>query len=469
MNDTTATPTPPDLRAGALAWWREGTRSALLLRPRWHGLQPSPVLVALLVAVPFLMGLAIERLHVAGPAWFHEPALLSGWLASLVALWVCWWLVPARGPAADGQPPGALAVFAMMAAQAPLILLVNAAVLVPIARGLVATGHAQAIGFALAAWMLVAQLRLLDLSHRASGPVRAAGALLLIGSFTVHVMVPQRVWYPLPSGDARAAEPPALRLTQELVEQQSALLEERLSALQAGKPGVVDVFAITFAPFSDEDVFMRESAMVAGVMQQRFGTGGRTLQLVNNAKTASQLPWATPLNLQRAIRRIAERMARDEDVLFIHLTSHGAQNGRLAAEFGPLTVDSVTPQLLRQWLDEAGVRHRVVSVSACYSGSWIAPLAGPGTLVMTAADADHTSYGCGKLSELTFFGRAVFDEALRGTWSFEAAHAAARPVIQRREVEAGKTDGYSNPQISVGEAIRPQLARLERERREATP
>jgi hypothetical protein len=106
-----------------------------------------------------------------------------------------------------------------------------------------------------------------------------------------------------------------------------------------------------------------------------------------------------------------------------------------------------------------------VSISACYSGSWIEPLAGPGTLVMTAADADHTSYGCGSRSDLTFFGRAMYDEQMRMTWSFEAAHAAARSVIARREVEAGKTDGYSNPQIRVGTGIREQLDQLERQRR----
>jgi hypothetical protein len=81
---------------------------------------------------------------------------------------------------------------------------------------------------------------------------------------------------------------------------------------------------------------------------------------------------------------------------------------------------------------------------------------------MTAADATHTSYGCGRLSELTFFGRAVFDEELRKTRSFEAAFAAAVPVIRQREIEAGKEDGFSNPQISVGEKIRPLLADLTR-------
>jgi hypothetical protein len=79
---------------------------------------------------------------------------------------------------------------------------------------------------------------------------------------------------------------------------------------------------------------------------------------------------------------------------------------------------------------------------------------------MTAADAEHTSYGCGHKSELTFFGRAMYGEQLRTTHSFEVAHAQARKVIEQREKEAGKTDGYSNPQIAVGEAIRPKLAAL---------
>ena len=203
-------------------------------------------------------------------------------------------------------------------------------------------------------------------------------------------------------------------------------------------------------------------------VSRQFVVQHRVVQLQNHARTAADMPWATPLNLQRSIEHIAGLMNRDEDILFIHLTSHGARDGRLAASFEPLPVDAVTPQQLVGWLDAAGVRYRVLSISACFSGSWIAPLSGPGTLVMTAADADHTSYGCGRKSELTFFGRAMYDEALRGTHSFEAAHAAARSVIEQREKEAGKSDGYSNPQIAAGPAIRGPLQALE-QRLQARP
>lgn len=192
------------------------------------------------------------------------------------------------------------------------------------------------------------------------------------------------------------------------------------------------------------------------------------VQLQNHALSVGERPWATPLNLRRTILRIAAMMNRDEDILFIHLTSHGARDGQLAATLDPLSVDSVTPTQLNDWLNEAGVRYRVISISACYSGSWIAPLSGPGTLVMTAADADHTSYGCGSLSPLTFFGRAMYDEQLRHTHLFEEAFAAVRPVIEQREKEAGKTDGYSNPQSATGAAIRDPLRRLQ-QRLDAMP
>lgn len=256
------------------------------------------------------------------------------------------------------------------------------------------------------------------------------------------------------------ADAPALRLTPELIERQQQVAADALERLAAQRPGRIDLYALTFAPYGEAEVFRRESAMVAGVMAQRFDAAGRTLQMVNNPRTADTLTWATPENLHRAIRRVAALMDRDEDVLLIHLTSHGARDGRLEASLPPLEMAGLTPAQLRAWLDEAGIRHRVISVSACFSGSWIAPLAGEDTLVMTAADAEHTSYGCGLRSELTFFGRALFDEQLRKTRSFEQAHAAAREVIRRREREAGKSDGYSNPQIRVGAGARATLRRL---------
>ena len=393
-------------------------------------------------------------------------------IASALA-WGCWFVMPPPTDYRDPHryPVDAPALFTMFFVQGLAIDAILGCLFLPATQhGVYARsphGWLAWVAWLPIAWIAAAQIRLVAGSRDAVRMRRAVACAVVVAAIAVGLFVlPQQFWYPTPApkppvSAANEEDDVPLKLTQETMELQPRLLASALDALKPQRPGVIDVYAITFAPYASQDVFMRESALVAGVMAQRFDAAGRTIQLVNNKATATQLPWATPLNLQRAIERIGQRMDRNEDVLFIHLTSHGGADGRLAADFDPMTVANVTPQALRQWLDDAGIRNRVISISACFSGSWIAPLAGDGTLVMTAADADHTSYGCGSRSELTFFGRAMYDDELRHTWSFEQAHAAARKLIEQREHEAGKTDGYSNPQIRVGAGIRQRLARLE--------
>ncbi|MCW7540844.1 C13 family peptidase [Aquabacterium sp. A7-Y] len=464
-------PSPLSASAADSGWrcYREAARSAAFLPPRWSGLPASPTWVAALLLVGLLATLLLERLYVAGPARLDPRALTGGWLTVVLLAWACHAarpVPPQDGNAADR--PTATQLFCLILAQTQLLGLGFGLLTALMTRRGFDT--AQAVGpwapwawwLAPGIWMVLAQWVLL---WRAAQPRRlawlaaataSAGAALLL-----YIAPADPPWL---SDEPEAARPAPLVLTQELTETQPRLLERRLQGLRPQRPGMVDLYGIGFAPYSEEDVFRRESEMVMGVMAERFDAAGRVLQLVNHTQTLEQWPWATPLNLQRAIRRAAALMDRDEDLLFLHLTSHGARDGQLAASFWPLSVDPVQPAQLKAWLDEAGVRFRVISISACYSGSWIAPLAGPDTLVMTAADAEHTSYGCGRLSELTFFGRAMYDEQLRSrTLSFEAAHARSRIVIKQREEEAGKSDGYSNPQIRVGAGIRPLLQRLERQ------
>ena len=460
------------LRALA-AWWKQGWRSLFLMRPDWSGLRATPAVVASLVGASFALGLAVERTAIPGPATFYWAGLQSGWIVFAMMAWVCWLLVPREHDAPAHHAPSGAALFGMLNAQALPATLVSSGVLLPVSRYANAeppSAFAQwvlwGLWVALLAWVALAQVALLWRSGSLGPWRKGVATLVLLGGLALtHWLQPVQRWYPsVPDIAEGEAAQKRYEITQEKFEQQANLLNERLQAMQAQRPHLVDVYTITFAPYGGVEVFRRESELVAGVMQSRFDSGGRTIQLVNHRETEQQWPWATPLNLHRAIQRVGALMNRDEDVLFIHLTSHGARDGQLSTSFWPLTVDPVTPPMLKAWLDEAGIRYRVVSVSACYSGTWIAPLSDPATLVMTAADSTHTSFGCGSRSDLTYFARAVFDEQMRSTWSFEQALAAARPVIEKREREAGKTDGYSNPQIAVGSEIRSQLTRLANER-----
>ena len=116
--------------------------------------------------------------------------------------------------------------------------------------------------------------------------------------------------------------------------------------------------------------------------------------------------------------------------------------------FWPLHLRDLDPPSLRQMLDAAHIRWRIVVVSACYSGGFIEALKSDTTLVMTAADAHHTSFGCGSESDFTYFGKAYFDQALRKGTSFTGAFEDARRIIEARERGEGKTP--SNPQMYVG-------------------
>ena len=387
----------------------------------------------------------------------------------------CWLLMPTGGvERSPRHAPGPAALFGLLAAQTLTVDTLLAIADIPLQPGgdidLASLGPwAQwAAWMAMLAWYAAAALVLCWRSSPAPRRVKLAACVLWVASAAALQATPLRLWYPAETSSG-ANQPETLKLTQALMERQPQLLAERLDALQPSRPAAIDVYTITFAPYGHAEVFRRESQLVADVMQQRFDSAGRSIQLVNHPGTAQQWPWATPLNLERSIRRVAALMDRRQDVLFIHLTSHGAHSGALSAALWPMEVDEVTPAMLRQWLDDAGIRWRVVSVSACHSGSWIEPLSGPGTLVMTASDVEHTSYGCGRRSELTFFGRAMYDEQLRQTRSFEQAHAEARKLIEQREREAGKTDGYSNPQISMGDELRPQLETLQKQLQARAP
>ena len=60
-------------------------------------------------------------------------------------------------------------------------------------------------------------------------------------------------------------------------------------------------------------------------------------------------------------------------------------------------------------------------MSACYAGIFVPPLANDDTIVMTAADAKSTSFGCAPEREWTYFGDALFRQSMLPGWDFQQA------------------------------------------------
>jgi peptidase C13-like protein len=149
----------------------------------------------------------------------------------------------------------------------------------------------------------------------------------------------------------------------------------------------------------------------------------------------------------------AKKMNGESDILFLILTSHGSRDG-LAVVAGRL-VETLKPSNLSEMLHSTGIRNKVVIVSACYSGVFIPRLADAGTLVITAADANHPSFGCEDKAKWTYFGDAFFNTALRRADNLKDAFLMARSLVLRRELREGFEP--SHPQMAGGGNVEPLL------------
>ncbi len=263
---------------------------------------------------------------------------------------------------------------------------------------------------------------------------------------------------PSPGVDTAPPERPVLLHAQSLIAAQSALLAKATDALGKQTPGRVDLYAIGFAGDSEEPVFRNEVDYLGQLLSRRFGADGRVLSLVNSFDTVASTPIASLTNLRQGLKRVATKMDPAEDVLLLFLTSHGSREHELLVELGDLPLYQVDPKNLRAALDESGIRWRVVVVSACFSGGFVRALQDPHTLVITAARSDRTSFGCGSDSEITWFGKAFFAEALNETTDFREAFTVARKQIRAWEREDDITPSW--PQISEGALIGAKLDAL---------
>ncbi|SUZ37935.1 peptidase C13 [Xanthomonas arboricola pv. juglandis] len=239
-----------------------------------------------------------------------------------------------------------------------------------------------------------------------------------------------------------------------------AALAQALNALQPQRPGVTDLYVVGFAGDASDDVFRNETLYLRQLFEQRFAARGRVVTLVNNPDNLGERPYA-PLatydNLYDTLAAIGKRMDRKEDALLLFVTTHGTEDHTLYVQVDQDEEDFISPQDLRQALDDAGIGNRIIVLSACYSGGFIPALRSPDTLILTAARADRPSFGCGNTSNATYFGQAWLIDAMNRSDDPLAAFDMARTAITAREKQEGELP--SLPQQSLGKRIAPVLAR----------
>jgi peptidase C13-like protein len=243
-----------------------------------------------------------------------------------------------------------------------------------------------------------------------------------------------------------------------LMFEQAARIDQALAALHADSSPAAKGFFLGFAGVGDQKVFAQEIGLASRVLSERYGMDGRTLSLINDARDLDRAPLASVSGLRYALRGLAGRMNLERDVLFLAISSHGTRDPAIAVANSDLPLDDLSDEDLAAALRDSGIRWRVIIISACYAGGFIDSLKDPRTIVITAAAADRTSFGCSNDSDLTYFGEAFYRDALPEARTLRDAFDQAKAAIAVRE-RRERVDA-SRPQAYFGSELEAKLAAM---------
>ncbi|HKT29062.1 C13 family peptidase [Dyella sp.] len=251
---------------------------------------------------------------------------------------------------------------------------------------------------------------------------------------------------------------------EQVIYSQPNMVSQAVSKLSPRVADKTNLYLVSFAGDGGEDVFRNEAEYAAQLFTRRFGPTAHALVLENNPATLQSHPLASWSNLEATLDQLATVMKPDQDILVLYMTSHGDEDHNLLVDMDPLPLDQIGTPDLAGILKKRPFKWKVVVVNACYSGGFVPDLRGAGTLVLTAARTDRSSFGCGSDSDITYFGKAWLVDALNKTDDFVDAFQLARHDIASWEQQDKLTP--SEPQMDVGAGIAQQLAAW---RKEVTP
>jgi hypothetical protein len=237
---------------------------------------------------------------------------------------------------------------------------------------------------------------------------------------------------------------------------EAAMLEEELAAVAPGNPGQPEVYFLGIAGDGTQRVFSREAAAFRDHLDRGSSLAARQVTLFNDRTLIGKRPMATRTSIERALATIGERMNPGEDVLVLYITSHGSDNHEISLENEHIGLDDLPARVLADMLSASGIRWRVIFISACYSGGFIEDLGNAYSLIVTAAAADRTSFGCADEAETTYFGRALLDSLTRSADPAQVFRLLSEAVAEREEEESLDP---SQHQFHLGPEMEKKLAR----------
>jgi Peptidase C13 family len=246
---------------------------------------------------------------------------------------------------------------------------------------------------------------------------------------------------------------------EDLLISQGPRIEAEVARVRAAPADRTGVYFVGFAGVGRQKVFADEIKLAAQRISDRYDSAARTVLLLNDRRDLDSHPLATVEGLKLALKDIAGKMDIEKDVLFLSLSSHGSDDPYLSVSNTAVSLRDLSGSDLAEALHESAIKWKVIVISACHAGAFIDALHDDNTLILTAAAADRTSFGCSDDRELTYFGEAFYRDALPHSATLLDAFAKAKADIASRE--AREHVRASNPEEFIGPAMQKKLADID--------
>jgi hypothetical protein len=202
--------------------------------------------------------------------------------------------------------------------------------------------------------------------------------------------------------------------------------------------------ALYSEPWSENDVVE---------LSDRLRTASRyhVVPMIASNVVSAQGPYpiANDANIAAMVNSAAAQ-AGPGDIVFVYLSTHGSHKV-LARKMGNNAPTALSSRELARKLAPLAGHQSVIIISACYSGSLISDLRSPERIIITAARADRSSFGCAAGNRHTFFGAAELDAFDQPGRSLHQVFTATREGVSR--MESARQFQPSEPQVSVGAEV----------------
>jgi hypothetical protein len=181
-----------------------------------------------------------------------------------------------------------------------------------------------------------------------------------------------------------------------------------------------------------------------GALESGFIKAGFARENITNLTLKPPRFGASPMKSASAFIEFSEQADAAKAGCLFYFTGHGTVDGLVLGTEGFLTPEKLNG-MINAW---CGSRPTVVVLSACHTGVFVEAMSAANRLIMTAARADRTSFGCGEGIRYPFFDGCIV-ASLENADDFLHLSELTTQCVAETEYLLQATPP-SEPQTSVG-------------------